>query len=167
MVADAPAPVEVGSVILRGVPVTLDSDVGSAFVSDCARNLEGVFSDAEIKSKWGLAGEGWDALASNAPLLAAVRAERERRIFSNECARETAQRHFAEAPTVLARILGDERISPRHRIEAARELRQAAGNGANNIVPREKFKIIINIGDEKFETEATPNFAGPPDEGEV
>ena len=43
-----------GSVSLRGMEVALASDVGAAFVTDCARHLEGALSDAEIKDKWGL-----------------------------------------------------------------------------------------------------------------
>jgi len=45
----------VGTVRLRGVAVALATDVAAAFVTDCARHLEGALSDAEIKSKWGLA----------------------------------------------------------------------------------------------------------------
>src|SRR4051812_6268076 len=137
---------QVSTVVVRGVPVPLTSDVGLAFVTDCARHIESALSEAELKSKWGLSDGDWAALANNAPLLAAVRVERERRILSGECAREAAQRHFAQAPDVLHRILTDEQVSARHRIEAARELRQAAGNDAAEIVPREKFKIIINLG---------------------
>ena len=52
-VAD-PEPVKVGSVRLRGVSVSLDTDVGQAFVVDCCRHTEGLLSDSEIKSKWAL-----------------------------------------------------------------------------------------------------------------
>ena len=96
----------------------------------------------EIKAKWGLTDEDWAALATNAPLLSAVRVERERRVFNGEGAREAAQRHFAKAPNVLNRILTDEQFARSHRIEAARELRQAAGNGPDIASgPREKFVI--------------------------
>ena len=37
------------TVTLRGVRVPLSSDVGSAFISDCARNRERIFSDAKSK----------------------------------------------------------------------------------------------------------------------
>ena len=135
---------------------------------DCARNLEGALSDAEITGKWGLSEENWASLANNGPLVAAVRAERERRILSGHCAREAAQRHYAGAPNVLGGILSDERISARHRIEAARELRQAAGNDPRDVVPREKIKITINLGgDERLERECTPNFPEPADDGDV
>jgi hypothetical protein len=140
----------VASVVLRGLPVVLTSDVGKAFVADCARNTEGLLSDAEVKDKWGLIDEDWAGLAGNAPVLAAVRAERDRRVASGLAAKEAAQRHFARAQTVLGDILNDEQVAPRHRIEAARELRQVAGSGPENPLAGEKVSIIINMGDEQF-----------------
>src|SRR4051812_44934621 len=85
---DAPSS---NTVVLRGVSVALGSDVGSAFVTDCTRHIESALSEAELKNKWGLSDGDWAALANNAPLLSAVRVERERRILSGECAREAAQ----------------------------------------------------------------------------
>jgi hypothetical protein len=85
---------------LRGVAVALDHDVGRAFIADCARNTEGLFSDGEIKSKYELTETDWAALTGNAPLLHAVRAERDRRIRSGEAAREAAQHHLAKAPSI-------------------------------------------------------------------
>lgn len=149
-----------GSVSLRGVTVSLASDVGQAFIADCARNTEGLISDLEIKTKYELSDAGWEQLASNVPLLHAVRAERERRIFNGEAPREAAQRHFTKAPAILNDILIDEQVSPRHRIEAARELRQVAGSGPERApTPGEKFLIVIDLGgDEKivFEKTRTP-----------
>jgi hypothetical protein len=160
-----------GTVVLRGVTVGLDTDVGQAFIADCARHLENLSSDAEIKDKWGLSDEDWARLATNTPLLSAIRLERERRIFSGECAREAAQRHFAKAPNVLNRNLTDEQIAPRHRIEAARELRQAAGNDPDIAPgPKEKFIITIDLGgDEKlvFEKEIDPRGPSLPDDEEL
>src|SRR5580700_10286951 len=120
---------QTGSVNLRRVTVALNTDVGGAFITDCARHTERLLSDSEIKDGWGLSDEDWGRLADNAPLLQAVRAERERRICNGDAAREAAQRHFAKAPAVLNDILTNELVSPRHRIEAARELRQAAAGG--------------------------------------
>jgi hypothetical protein len=119
-----------------------------------------------------LTDEDWQRLADNAPLLQAVRAERERRIISGDAAREGAQRYFAKAPTVLGDILTDEQVSPRHRIEAARELRQVAGNGPDTVPGAgEKFVITINLGgDEKlvYEKEIAPRQPLPSeDDGEL
>ena len=89
-------------------------------------------------------------------MLSAVRTERDRRITSGEATREAAQWHFAKAPDVLGGILMDEQISPRHRIEAAKELRQAAGNNPDGTAgPTGKFIINIDLGaDEKIVYEA-------------
>jgi hypothetical protein len=169
-VAD-PGPVKVGSVVLRGVTVALDTDVGQTFVADCVRHTESLLSDGDIKSKWTLTDEDWMSLADNVPLLQAVRAERERRIISGDAAREGAQRYFAKAPTVLGDILTNEQVSPRHRIEAARELRQVAGNGPDTVPGAgEKFVITINLGaDEKlvYEKEIAPRGPAPSDDGEL
>ena len=159
-----------GSVILRGVVVDLDSDVGEAFVIDCARNTEGLIPDGDVKTKYGLSDEDWERLAANTALLQAVRAERERRMANGDAAREGAQRHFVKVPTVLDDILNDKQVSPRHRIEAAKELRQVAGNGPDaKPGAGDKFIITINLGgDEKlrFEKEVAPLAPLPPDEGE-
>src|SRR5258705_1508809 len=106
-----------GTVVLRDLAVALDSETGKLFISDCARNTEGLLSDLEIRTRYGLSDEDWVGLAGNGYLLIAVRAERDRRITSGEAAREAAQRHFAKAPDVLGGILTDEQVSPRHRIE--------------------------------------------------
>lgn len=165
-----PAPGNAGSVRLRGVSVSLDTEVGQAFITDCCRHTEGLLSDDEIKSKWMLTDEDWERLADNAPLLQAVRAERERRIFGGYCAREGAQLQFAKAPNVLGGILTDESAPPRHRIEAARELRQVAGDGPNTTPGSgEKFIITINLGgDEKlvYEKDIAPSEPLPPGDGE-
>ena len=165
------APMKVGSVVLRGVSVALETEIGRAFVIDCVRHTESLVSDNEIKSKWALTDKNWKRLADNAPLLLAVRAERERRISNGDAAREAAQKHFAKAPTVLGDILADEQVSPRHRIEAARELRQVVGDApATASDTTEKFVITINLGEDKkliFEKEITPRAAMPSDDWEL
>jgi len=40
------------AITLRGVRVPLNSDVGGAFVSDCCRNKERIFSDDRIREKY-------------------------------------------------------------------------------------------------------------------
>lgn len=130
-----------------------------------------MLSDSDIKGKWTLGDQDWINLADNAPLLQAVRAERERRITNGDAAREGAQRYFAKAPIVLGNILTDEQVSPRHRIEAARELRQVAGNELDTVPgAAEKFVITINLGgDEKlvYEKEIAPRAPSPSDDGEL
>ncbi len=162
-------PAKYGSVILRGISVSLTAEIGRAFVADCARHIEGLVADSDIKNKWGLNDEDWGGLATNAPLLQVVRTERENRITNGDAAREAAQRYFANAPTVLGDILSNEQVSPRHRIEAARELRQVAGEGPS-VAPGagEKFVIKIDLGEDKklvFEKEIAPRL--PSNDGEL
>jgi hypothetical protein len=65
-----------------------------------------------------------------------------------------AAKLFSEAPEVLGTILHDKDASPRHRIEAARELRATANTGAertSNTGDSDRFVITINLGgDEKL-----------------
>ena len=43
-----------GTVVLRDLTVALDSETGKLFISDCARNTEGLLPDPEIRAKYGL-----------------------------------------------------------------------------------------------------------------
>jgi hypothetical protein len=164
------SPVKIGSVRLRGVTVPLDSDVGQTFVADCCRHTEGLLSDNDLKTKWKLSEEDWVGLATNSLLLDAIKTERERRVFNGVAAREGAQRHFTKAFSVLRDILTDERVPPRHRIEAARELRQAAGNGPDAAsMAGERVVIQINLGTETLRFEETIRSLEPSrsDDGEA
>jgi len=164
-------PVKSGRVVLRGVIEALDADVGQAFITDCCRNTEGLLCDEDLRAKWALSDKYWSELANNEPLIQAVRAGRERRIANGDAAREAAQRHFANAPTVLGGILNDRLVSPRHRIEAAKELRQVAGNGPENQpTPGEKFTITIDLGgDDKlvYETKMAIREPSASDDGDM
>jgi hypothetical protein len=135
-----------GSVILRGVEIDLDSDIGAGFVVDCARQVEDLIGPEQLKAKYQLSEAAWRQLASNEPLQQALERARERRIRSGEAARERAQFLFLAAPTVLSDILNDSGASPRHRIEAARELRQTAAMGSETATPAaEHFSIRIDL----------------------
>jgi hypothetical protein len=158
-----------GSAILRGVEVSLESEVGRAFIVDCTRYLENSLSGDDIKGKYELSDDAWERLSQNVALLDAVRAERERRVVNGTAAREAAQRHFAKAPEILNRILVSEEVAPRHRIEAARELRQAAGHDPDiPLAQKEKVTITINLGADQEVIEKFIDPRGPslPDDGE-
>jgi hypothetical protein len=130
-----------------GNNLALDSEINRDFVADCARNIEGLRSDGELKEAWGLDEHGWSQLSENAPLLEAIKAERERRIRNGEAAREAAKLHYADTPSVLSEILHNVAISPRHRIEAAKELRQVACSAPEDSTSAgAKFVISINLG---------------------
>jgi hypothetical protein len=133
-----------GSVVLRGIEIDLDSDIGCGFIVDCCRFCEGLLAEDKIKSKYGLTDTDWTRLAENEPLVRAVETEKARRVRDGTAAREKAQWLFVQAPDVLGNILNDTTTSPRHRIEAARELRQVATGGAES-TPATGDRFIIRI----------------------
>jgi hypothetical protein len=139
---------ETGQVRVRGTNVGLDSEPAKNFINDCARNIEGLKSDRDLQEDWGLNEDEWARLAENTWLLNAIKEERERRIRSGEAAREAAQRHFAKAPSILNGILTNETISARHRIEAAKELRQVANGSRESAATGEKIVIMIDLGED-------------------
>ena len=140
---------EGGHIRVLGNEVGLEHETARAFIEDCARNLEGLLSDRQLRETWGLDDDELVRLADNTPLLGAIKAERERRIRMGDAAREAAQRHFAKAPSILNEILQNETISPRHRIEAAKALGQVAGSGSETPGNRgERFIISINLGED-------------------
>src|ERR1700758_1864138 len=94
-----------GSVILRGVEVGLDTDVGHGFVVDCCRYCEKLVTEDEIRAKYSLNTDAWAQLADNQPVQQVVKQQRERRVRSGEAAKERAQYLFVQAPTVLGEIL--------------------------------------------------------------
>ena len=108
------------SLILRGLKVEVDSDVGHQFAIDCTRFVEGLVTEAQLRKKYALDDSGWQALADHEELQRAVGAQKERRIRSGEAAREKAAALFVEAPAVLGDIIKDNTASPRHRVDAIR-----------------------------------------------
>jgi hypothetical protein len=152
MDAITPNPNDNAVVTLRGISIPLNSDVGGAFIADCARNRERLVSDGQICEKYGLSLNAWAEIAQNKAVRLAVNAEHERRIRSGIAAQESAAKLFSEAPEVLGTILRDQHASPRHRIEAARELRATANTGAERTGnTSDRFIITINLGsDEKL-----------------
>jgi hypothetical protein len=141
---------EDGTVTLRSTKVALTSNIGRAYVTDCARNWEKILPNGVICEKWDLSPEAWQSMGSNKALVQAVRAEHERRIRNGTCAQETAAREFAHAPATLGAILRDPGANARHKIEAHRELRATAvgtGPEGTNSDTSDRFIITINIGD--------------------
>jgi len=146
------------TVTLRGVQVPLNSDVGAAFVSDCARNRERLFSDDQLQEKYDIDPRDWNDIIKNKPLRLAINSECERRMLNGDSAREAAAKQFTKAPAVLGGILEDQGASPRHRIEAAKELRATAraGDERPGDTP-DRVIISINLGnDEKLVVDSGP-----------
>src|SRR3954453_15642321 len=94
-------PSEHETIVLRGQIVWLGSEIGRSFLEDCARYIEGLISETETKSRWGLTEKQWEALERKIPLLNAVQHERERRIMNGAAAVEAARRQHVNAPSIL------------------------------------------------------------------
>jgi len=155
-----PATTSDDSVVLNGKPIALSSNEGRRFVVDCTRAGEKLVSDSELQQIYEITPENWAQLEKNTALIKAIRDERKRRVRSGQAAREAACEHYVKAPTVLDKIMSDERASPRHRIEAAKEIRQVAIGGdstESHVDAAEKFVITINLGaDEQLKIEVPP-----------
>src|SRR6516164_3280764 len=133
-----------GTVVLRGIQVPLESDVGREFVVSCARNWETLLTDAELCERFGLSLEQWQASGTNKALVRAVQLEHERRVRRGLVAQELAAREFTAAPKILGTIMKDETNNSRHRIDAAQALRQAS-IGTNNESKAPMDHITINL----------------------
>jgi hypothetical protein len=154
-----PAPTN-DTVVLNGVTTKLDSNAGRKFVVDCTRAGEKLVSDSELQQIYDISPENWAKLEKNTTLIKAIRDERKRRVRNGQAAKEAAAQHFVKAPTVLDSIMSDSRASARHRIEAAREIRQVAVGGdstESHVDASERFIININLGaDEQIKIEVPP-----------
>src|SRR5262249_18627562 len=140
------------AITLRGVSIPLASDIGGAFIADCSRIRERLVSDNQICEKYGISFDAWKEIAQNKAVRLAVNAEHERRIRSGVAAQESGAKLFSEAPEVLGKILHNEHASPRHRIEAAKELRATANTGAEK-TGHTADRVVIHIdlgGDQKL-----------------
>jgi hypothetical protein len=134
-----------GSVVLRGIEINLDSDVGYGFIVDCCRYCEGLLTEDLIKAKYKLTDTNWAGLAENDPLVQAVQREKERRIVNGTATREKAQHLFLATPDVLDGIIHDVSLSPRHRVDACRELRAVATSGPESTSPARGDRFVIRI----------------------
>src|SRR5262249_29440295 len=146
------------TVTLRGVSVPLNSDVGQAFVADCCRNRERIFSDARLQEKYSIDPSDWNDIVNNKALRLAISAECDRRMLNGDSAKESAAKIFTEAPEVLGSILRDNKASPRHRIEASKELR-ATAHSDDEKPGAEKDRVIVTInlgGDERLVVDCGP-----------
>ena len=135
------------TVVLRGVAVPLNSDIGSAFITDLCRNKERLFSDQQVCAKYDVADDDWTAITQSKAVRLAVNAEHERRMLRGTAAQESAAKIFTESPEVMGSILRDQQANPRHRIEASKELRATARfDDEKPGADTERFTITINLG---------------------
>jgi hypothetical protein len=151
-----------GTVVLRGIQVPLESDVGREFVVSCARNWETLLTDAELCERFGLSLEQWQASGANKALVRAVQLEHERRVRRGLVAQELAAREFTAAPGILGTIMKNENNNPRHRIDAAQALGRAAIDPATNENKAgTTFTINLNFGTHKITKEIELNPRAP------
>jgi hypothetical protein len=153
-------------------PIPVRSDTASLIenhelVQDCARHAEGILSEQDVRKKWRLTDEDWERAGSDEELIETIKREKERRLRNGAHAREKAQQVFVETPNVLGNILRDNDASPRHRIEAAREIRAVAATGPDVQPASEMFTININLGGDEVIRFNKPIARGIDDNGNV
>jgi hypothetical protein len=136
-------------VTLHHISASLSSSKGREFTVDAVRAAEGLLTDQELQEKYELSAADWEAITKNSTLIRNIQSERARRVRSGQAAREAAAQHFVKAPAILDQIMSNEQSSPRHKIEAIKELRATAAGAAGaeaTIDAGEKFIIQINLG---------------------
>jgi hypothetical protein len=137
------------------------------FIVDCCRFSEGLFSEKDVKKKYRFDNATWEKLGEDEALIEAIEAEKVRRTRSGATARERAQVLFTTTPTVLGNILNDGNISPRHKIEAAREIRAVAATGPETQPTMDRFQITINLGADEVIHLNKPIAVGVDDDGKI
>ena len=145
------------------------NDAGSVienheFVEDLCRYAEGILTEAAVKKKYRFDDGTWTSLGEDDALVEAIEAEKIRRVRNGSTARERAQQVFATAPNVLGNILNDDSASPRHRIEASKELRMVADNGPQAAPAADRFIITIDLGEDQKLTIDKPRKPGLDDD---
>jgi hypothetical protein len=124
-----------GNVIsLHASPIDINTDVGRAFVVDATRAGEGVITDQELQERYELSLADLKNIAADKAVGRAIRNERERRVRNGTAARELAAKAFVRAPGILDQIMTNA-DSPRHQIDAIRELRATASGSGNGDGP--------------------------------
>jgi hypothetical protein len=140
IVSNEPEPV--GSVTLRGVTVPIDSDLGRLFVTDLARDADGIAID--LKQKWDLSDEAIVSLETNEPLIRALRAEVDRRRWMNISAREIAQANLPAAVRTMVHMTQDRLEASARKIDASKFIKDvASAGGAAGDAGRDPVQITI------------------------
>jgi hypothetical protein len=139
-----------GQVVLGGTVIALNSDQGAAFILACVRHVEGLTAAQLLKKSYQMSETEWRALADNEEVQHAIQILKASRVRSGQAMREMAAHLCVEAPGVLSTILKDGNMAARSRIEACRELRQAAaGSDATTQTASDRISIIINLGSDE------------------
>jgi hypothetical protein len=152
---DTTAPGDGGSLVLRGHTIAIDSDIAHAFATDAVRFIEGLLTEEQLRKKYQLDDAGWKGLADNEPLQLLVGRLKEERVREGTAGREKAAHRWISAIDVVDAIVQDPTASAKHRLDGARELRQAATNSDANTPAndRDRISIRINFGPVKLHRE--------------
>jgi hypothetical protein len=138
-----------GSVVISGEAIPLDTNMGVAFIADCSRYLEGVLTEDDVRSHWRLSAAEWAGIEANHQLQEAVQRALRQRVENGAAAQDLARFAYPEVIRALANMANGELLSPRHRIEAARELRAVAGVPKDAPGPADRVTIIISTGGDR------------------
>jgi hypothetical protein len=130
-------------------PIRLEEN--HEFVADCCRFQEGILTEANMKRKYGFANDVWERLGDDATLLGAVEDEKIRRVRTGLQKRERAQGLITKAPAILDSIMSDTSASPRHRVDAIKQLDAFTGNPQEGAPLADRFVITINLGADHVE----------------
>jgi uncharacterized protein YhdP len=153
------------SVPVRSSTASLINDY--EFLADMARFAEGIYTEQAVRKKWRFDENTWSQLAEDERLVEKIEATKTARIRNGSSARERAQKVYVETPSVLSGILRDNDASPRHRIEAAREIRAVAATGPEAQPTTEMFHISINLGADEVLRISKPIAPGLDDDGNI
>jgi hypothetical protein len=130
------------------LPATLHQN--RELLVDLARFSEALVSEAAIRRKYRelLSDDDWIYLASDERLIEMVEAEKVRRVRDGSFKREKSQQILAaRGPDTLDKILSDEKISPRHKIEAVKVLDNLSGFKPQlPAADEDRIRIVINLG---------------------
>jgi hypothetical protein len=132
-------------VTLHGKLVALDSDEGRRFVLDCTRSGEGAgLNDADVIDRWEISVSEWEAIKTNVKLGRAIRECGRQRRASGQKTVETANEYFTKSPKILDQIQSSA-ASPRHVVEAIRELRAISSSRGNESPADAANHYVIRI----------------------
>jgi hypothetical protein len=140
------APTSDDVVVLNNKAIALDSPEGGRLVVSCTRAAEGIIKDSDVIDEFEISIAEWESIKTNVKLGRAIRECGRQRVASGARTRDAAQHHFVKSPDILDK-LQTSAASPRHVVEAIRELRTiSSGTGDESPAgAAERFVIRIDL----------------------
>jgi len=137
------------------------------FIVSMCRYSEGLYTEARIRKRYGLADEVWERLGADEALIERIEEEKIARRRAGTSVREKAQLRVTKSPDILDTLMCDNNTPPRSRIESARELRALAAVGPEATPAAERFSIVINLGEDHKLIKIDKPIRPGPDDDEV